>query len=128
VYYVQMAHARICTLMRKKYQSIANMEAGILPREAKPLLLALLQWPDIQEQIVSTYSVHVLYHYTLHLAKLTHHLYAQLPTDELNPEQRDSRGTLWFLTATRLQRICTLLGVDAPMSMRHEHIEGVLPT
>jgi arginyl-tRNA synthetase len=126
VFYVQYAHARICSLQRKA------REMGIaLPEVADPALLGLLAtaedmallktldaFGDAVELSARTLSPHHISYYLMDLAGQLHRYYAEHPV--LSGEDAGLRNArLLLMEAVRrvLARGLDLLGVDAPLRM-----------
>jgi arginyl-tRNA synthetase len=125
VYYIQYAHARICSVIR---EAVANhaLDLGLLPGVAldaltdeRELLLAqrLAEFPDVITQAVADRAPHAVAFYLRDVASDFHAFYnsSRMLVDDL--ATREAR--LALAAATR-QVICnglSLLGVSAPESM-----------
>jgi arginyl-tRNA synthetase len=125
VYYIQYAHARICSVIR---EAVANhaLDVGLLPGVAldtltdeRELLLAqrLAEFPDVITQAVADRAPHAVAFYLRDVASDFHAFYnsSRMLVDDL--ATREAR--LALAAATR-QVICnglSLLGVSAPESM-----------
>ncbi len=126
VYYVQYAHARICSVLRKaKDRSIvpdqttnaATLATLTLPGELD-LLRLLDRFEDTLETAASTLSVHYISYYLQDLAGALHRFYATHPV--LNAEEQKTlvaRLALLRAVAQVLRNGLGLLGVSAPEAM-----------
>ncbi len=125
VYYVQYAHARICSVRRKAE------ERNLPPAEFQERLLSLLdtsedltlarfldRFPDTVSLAAQQFSPHILSHYLMELAGLLHRYYTTHPV--LGAESEDlvqARRLLLEAVAQVLGTGLRLLGVKAPESM-----------
>ncbi|MDD5718901.1 MAG: arginine--tRNA ligase [Candidatus Krumholzibacteria bacterium] len=128
VYYVQYAHARICSVLSKAG------EAGLVLREPTAAALQLLdheaEWSLMRELIrlpqvivaaAQAREPHRLTSYVLELAALYHQFYQQCKI--VDPEdQRRSESRLMLCQATRrvVATALALIGVDAPERMQEK--------
>ncbi len=124
VYYVQYAHARICSIMR-------NLAAeGITLRGCSAEELALLTAPEerdlilhiaalTEELIVAAkgYDPAKLTHYVQELATKFHKFYNACRVKGEEESLLQARLTLCSATATVIKNILTMLKIDAPESM-----------
>ena len=125
VYYVQYAHARICSMMRKA------AEQGIVPREITPDLLARLstaedlsllrameQFPDAVGTAAANLSPHHVSYYLTELAGMLHRYYTEHPVlSAAEPVLIHARIHLMRAVAQILRTGLSLLGVEAPERM-----------
>jgi len=125
VYYIQYAHARICSVFREldekqlKYDAkLAAQHIGLLDSShEQELLTTLARYPEVVEAAALNYEPHQIPHYLRELANAFHTYYnAQkfIVDDEL---LRNAR--LHLITATRqvLRNGLELIGVSAPEAM-----------
>ena len=124
VYYVQYAHARICSIFR-------NLAAeGITPRACTADELKLLNAPEERElilhiaaltdemiQAAKSYDPARITHYVLELATLFHKFYAACRVKGIDEPLMQARLTLCASTATVLKNVLTLMKIEAPEKM-----------
>ena len=124
VYYVQYAHARICSLYKKA------AEAGVSPAPATPeplnlldtvhdleLLKLLDQYPDFVESAARSQSPHIISMYLQELASTLHRYYTNCHVLSAGEDVAAARLTLLGCVADVLRNGLGLLGVSAPESM-----------
>jgi arginyl-tRNA synthetase len=122
VYYVQYAHARIASILRKaeetiKSETIGNIELLKHPKE-RALILELLKFPDLVEEISKNYAVHYLPQYAIGLADKLHSFYDECRViDESNLELTASRLELVKVVKIVLAEALRLMGISAPEKM-----------
>ncbi|MFA6197756.1 MAG: arginine--tRNA ligase [Patescibacteria group bacterium] len=121
VYYVQYAHARICSIMKKDEIRRAlrkpNNDALSYDHKAEmDLIRELIKLPDLLSDIAVTYEVQRLPFYAIKLAELFHNFYTQCRVIE---DGRVNYSRLALIKATRivLQQSLKLMGVTAPIAM-----------
>ncbi|MBI3186457.1 MAG: arginine--tRNA ligase [Gammaproteobacteria bacterium] len=125
MYYIQYAHARICSVMRqlgeKQIQHDAAMGAANLDKltesHESALITRLGTYPEIVEKAALGEDPHLLCHYLRELANDLHTYYNahQFITDDAT--LRNARLTLILATRQVLKNGLKLLGVSAPESM-----------
>lgn len=122
VYYIQYAHARICTLVGKLEQAwqqergLANLE--LLEQDAeRDLMQKLARYPETLHNAAVNHEPHQLAHYLRELAGDFHTYYNahRMLLDDLN--LRDARLALALAVRQVLANGLALLGVSAPESM-----------
>ncbi len=121
VFYVQYAHARICSVIVKAAE--AGLTAGSSPELlAHPKELALIKMiadlPFEVSRAAEDYGVHRLATYAIDLARAYHHFYDACRV--IQPEAPElSRARLALCVATRnaLRSVFALLGISAPERM-----------
>ncbi len=123
VYYVQYAHARICSILRKAeeegYQigTAGDFDKLYDPSELE-LIKKMVQLPEIISQAARDYSPHYLPHYAQDLAATFHAFYRDCRViDAEQPEL--SRARLGLVDAARIALANTLdlMGMTAPEKM-----------
>lgn len=115
VYYVQYAHARICSILRKSENQ--KTEQGIdLSKLTHPaereLMLKLLTWPEIISLAAKLRQPHWITEYGQELATVFHHFYEQCRV-----LGDPARLTLVNSSRITLRNVLELLGISAPESM-----------
>ena len=121
VYYVQYAHARICSIFDQSGDSNVlhgqNISLSQLGDQAESLLCLLAQYPEVIMSCVKLYEVHSLVFYLQDLASLLHRYYN---TEQCLVEDdcvRTSRLALLASVRHILAKGLALLGVKAPERM-----------
>jgi len=117
VFYLQYAHARICSILRKSQNP--NPESQIIPNIQSPiekaerdLMLKIIEWPDVVENAARLRHPHMLTEYGKELAITFHHFYEKCRVIG-NP----FRIMLSDASRITLSNMLLLLGVSAPESM-----------
>jgi arginyl-tRNA synthetase len=124
VFYVQYAHARVCTLFRKAAEAgiaVPSAAAAPLERLAEPeeqaVITLLAQFPDVVEEAAIEREPHRIIFHLIELAAAFHRCYNRHRILDVEPELRAARLVL----AASVQRVVRLglgvLGVQAPESM-----------
>ena len=125
VYYVQYAHARICSVERQLGQHglAFGREAGLaaLGRLSEPaereLLTLLATWPELLERAALAREPHQVTGYLRDLANALHSYYNAHKVLVDEAELRDARLCLLFAVRHVLAGGLSLLGVSAPEVM-----------
>jgi arginyl-tRNA synthetase len=123
VYYVQYAHARVCSVERQcGEQSLAfepeRAELERLDREHEQALLKLLAlYPERLQSAALRREPHVLVNFLRQLAHAFHSWYNAHKFIVEDPGLRNARLALAFATRQVLRNGLELLGVDAPERM-----------
>jgi arginyl-tRNA synthetase len=118
VYYVQYAHARICSVLAKGLTDFSS--ADLSPLESAPaqsLMLLLAKYPDMLSAAAQDFAPHDVTFYLRELAAAYHSYYDAeriLVDDQLI---KQARLALVAATAQVLHNGLALLGVSAPQSM-----------
>ena len=117
VFYLQYAHARICSILRKAESPGAANEAavdlaGLNHPSERSLIIKLLSWPDILEEAAKLRHPHRLTEFGKELAIAFHSFYEKCRVLG-NPAR------LLLVDATRivLRNVLELLGINAPEKM-----------
>ncbi|MCJ7622891.1 MAG: arginine--tRNA ligase, partial [Anaerolineaceae bacterium] len=126
VYYVQYAHARICSILKKATQEGWNLgKDGIdltplhAPAELA-LISKMLELPEIIERSVKAQSPHYLTQYAQDLASKFHSFYRDcrvINEDPKNYELSTARLNLVLAAKYILARTLHLMGMEAPETM-----------
>jgi len=116
VYYVQYAHARICSILKK----ISNFKFKISNDDIKNsevgLLKELLKFPDLVEEVAQTYETQKLPQYALELARKFHKFYTECRVIDRN-EVIESRLNLIKATKIVIANNLKLMGISVPEKM-----------
>jgi arginyl-tRNA synthetase len=122
VYYVQYAHARIASILRKAAEagltpadSVAGSLAG--PPEAA-LARAVVRLPEVVEDAVAAEETHGITAFATELATTFHAFYRDARViDSAKADQSAARLALAAAAKTTLANALQLLGISAPESM-----------
>jgi arginyl-tRNA synthetase len=122
VYYVQYAHARIASILRKAERDGLAPASGIdgLLAEAPDAALAreILRFPEIVEDAASAEETQGIPAYATELATRFHAYYRDARVADLDaPERSAKRLALVLAAQLTLARALGLLGISAPESM-----------
>jgi arginyl-tRNA synthetase len=124
VYYVQYAHARIASILRKAVESGATAEGGDVALLKHPaeleLVRAMLRLPEIVETAANKLEPHHLPHYAIDLAGVFHSFYKQCRVVSSDPaDAAITRARMKLVAAAQntLARTLGLMGVRAPETM-----------
>ena len=124
VYYVQYAHVRLQSILRRAKQdgviddtgeSIELTSHGSLTHTMElALMRQLYLFPEIISEIAQTYDVHKLAYYATELARAIHSFYRHVPVIQAeDPKITQSRLQLVLAARKVLRQTLTLLGVSA---------------
>ncbi|MFA6473506.1 MAG: arginine--tRNA ligase [Patescibacteria group bacterium] len=117
VYYVQYAHARMCSIIAKtKGLPVAKTPVGVLPASARRLILELLRWPEVLEDVSRDYGVQRIPQYALDLARTFHDFYTNVRVID-NEHVQSLPFTLVRGTKNVLADVLDTLGITAPAHM-----------
>ena len=135
VYYVQYAHARICSIFRKFGKSeirkepvraagwwegwspkFENLKLLTHPSELE-LIKQLIRFPEIVEDTAKDYQVQRLPQYAIDLATIFHQFYRDCRVISEDKELTQARLSLILATQTVLKNTLDLMGVSAPEKM-----------
>ena len=119
VYYIQYAHARISSIIRRAKKINQNPKTSLLIHPAEiSLIKQLIKFPDILSDIASNYQVHRLPLYALETATSFHNFYEKCKViDEKNLDLSSARLALCSATQIILGNILEVLGINAPSRM-----------
>ncbi|WP_028301279.1 arginine--tRNA ligase [Oceanospirillum beijerinckii] len=125
VYYIQYAHARACSVMRKlpEHGWSFDQAAGLAALEKldsdyeKDLMVALARYPEVLESCALNYEPHVMAQYLKDLASDFHSCYNALKVLEDDAQIRNARLALGEAVRQVLANGLQLLGVSAPEEM-----------
>jgi len=122
VYYVQYAHARIASIVRKAADAGLSPAADVAGWLAEPpeaaLARAISRFPEVIEDAVDAEETHGITAYATDLATTFHAFYRDARVVDLDaPERSAARLALAGAARTTLANALGLLGISAPESM-----------
>jgi arginyl-tRNA synthetase len=130
VYYVQYAHARIASILRKAADTgmvppaaddprLAGLLVGILPGAPEAALARqIARLPEVVEDAATAEETHGITAYATELATAFHAFYRDARViEESEPDRSAARLALIAATKTTLANALALLGISAPESM-----------
>jgi arginyl-tRNA synthetase len=129
VYYVQYAHARCNSIIKKAHkegyrtEDISKINSSLINEPVEEALIKhLLRLPELVEDISQNYSTHLLANYVVEIADKFHRFYEQVRV--IGPDEKTSIVRLALVSAVKIT-LCNslqLMGISAPEYM--EKVEG----
>lgn len=122
VYYVQYAHARAYSIIRNSSIKFKIFKPQLKiknpNKQERNLILKLIQFPEIIEDIAKDYQVHRLTTYVYELAKIFTDFYENVPVLKAETKElKKSRSALVAITKKILNQTLNLMGISAPKRM-----------
>ncbi len=122
VYYVQYAHARICSVLAKEAdctpERLALADLNLLDSPAsQALMLELARYPEVLTAAATDFAPHDITFYLRDLAASYHSYYDAERILAEDPQVRNARLALVAATAQVLKNGLRILGVSAPEHM-----------
>ncbi|WP_028467887.1 arginine--tRNA ligase [Neptunomonas japonica] len=125
IYYIQYAHARVCSVHRKLAENewVWDQESGLAnlgkldTEHEKDLITRLSKYPEVLTHAAVNYEPHLLANYLRELANNFHSYYNANKMLIDDAELRNARITLSEATRQILNNGLTLLGVSSPEQM-----------
>jgi len=138
VYYIQYAHARMCSIFRKAEEAgypaseaLGDVDLSPLQLEEEIVLIkALLAYPEALAGAVQFYEPHRVAFYLLDLAKTFQNYYTRAKGDDryrvIGPRRETTLAKLYLVKTLRevFRHGLNILGVSAPESMTRESEES----
>jgi len=121
VYYVQYAHARICSILRlSEERGIDYSEGDVSLLTTEPelsLIRRMLQLPEVMEMVASTLEPHHLSYYALDMATALHNFYEKCRV--ISEDEALTQVRLKLVKAAKivLAKTLNLMGMNAPETM-----------
>lgn len=122
VYYIQYAHARICSIMRQ----IAEEGISINPLSPvtsltmeieQDLIKKMGEYPELVASAARERAPHRIAHYAYEVASLFHSFYNQCRILGVEPEVQQARLLLVQAVSNNLKHVLNILGISAPEKM-----------
>ena len=123
VYYVQYAHARICTLLKQAEErgfetDLNYLAEHLMTEKAEDLLKHLGDFPQVIADSAKDRAPHRITQYVFDLASLLHSYYnAEKVLDPDHPEKTKARLALMQAVKITIANALKLIGVNAPDQM-----------
>ena len=122
VYYVQYAHARIASILRRAAETglapAADVTGALAGAPEAALARAVVRFPEVVEDAARAEETHGITAYATELATQFHAFYRDARVvDAEEPERSARRLALAAATKTTLANALALLGISAPESM-----------
>ena len=117
--YVQYAHARIQSILRKanfQPDAVAGKTLALTDDESWEIIKLLQAFPDVIARAARTFEPSAIAKYAINLAQAFNKYYAHTRILDENAE-KDARLALAYATGIVLRESLRLLGVDAPEEM-----------
>ncbi|MBU3805870.1 MAG: arginine--tRNA ligase, partial [Candidatus Fournierella pullistercoris] len=124
VYYVQYAHARICSILKKldsegiQYQGVESLANHQFDQQAElDLIRAISAFPAEIVTSAKHYDPARITRYVIDLAGAFHKFYNQCRIKEAEPNVRQARIALCLATKQIIANVLTMFKVTVPESM-----------
>ncbi|MCW8931577.1 MAG: arginine--tRNA ligase [Gammaproteobacteria bacterium] len=125
VYYIQYAHARICSIFRQLDEKSLAFDqslgldnlSSLTEEHEKDILQQMAKYPEVVYAAASQHEPHLIAHYLRELANALHTYYNAHHFIVDDEKLRNARLVLIFATRQVLKNGLALLGVSAPDEM-----------
>jgi len=124
VFYVQYAHARICSLFENAKNKGIELNMGenlnrLGSEDDRTIIREIMMYPETLKDVARNSTVHKLTNYIYNLASRFHNYYnSNVFVDNSDMELSNARMSLAFAVRKVIADCLGLLGIDAPESMR----------
>ena len=122
VYYIQYAHARICSIFRQAEEDNLKLDGepkfSMLVTESEiDLINKIFEYPEEIEKAATNFAPQIIAKYAYDLAAAFHGFYRDCRILGVDAELAKARLALIKVTAHTIKHALNLLGVSAPTSM-----------
>lgn len=116
--YVQYAHARCCSILRKTPEKPSEWDAGLLKHPKEANLVSLLgKFPEAASQAGESMKPSLISHYLISLAQAFNEFYTECPVIQDDRELMKARLALVSSARQTIKNGLSLLGIEAPQEM-----------
>ena len=117
VYYVEYAHARICSILRDLGETGTPKTTTNLEPSEKALLMCVAEFPEIVADAAKRYDPSKITKYLMNLAMLFHKFYTECRVKNEDKEIENLRAAILRSAKTTIKNALALLKIDAPEQM-----------
>ena len=116
--YVQYAHARIASILKKAGKFKDKFNANVLnDKEDEKVILLLSKFPEVVSESAMQYKPHIVSRYLLDLSQAFNEFYHACPILENDEDIKEARLNLIVAVKEVLAKGLSLLGIEAPEAM-----------